>query len=427
MLERPFRFLHAADLHIDRPAVGADDAPMELVDRFVDCGLQAAKRIFDAALVQRVDFVVLAGDVIESKYAAPRDWLFLVEQFQRLAERNIAVYWCGGTVDWQRGWPAFVEWPANVRLFPAGQLERYRHTIGGQAVCEIVGRGCDPSGSPKAYEFTSSDERVFSIAVAHADWNCASLAEMEIDYWALGGQHQRATPLDAGCVAHYAGTSQGRSADESCPHGCTLVAVDELRRISLTPINCDVLRWQTPRVSWNVVSFLQADRAELERKLAARTEQLIAESPGVALLLSWKIAADGALATALRNTGLATELRDGLRNQFGARTPPCWTLSVEADRPGQIPATWIEEETIRGDFLRVIDGYLSPERADRWEREHQWVVDGLPTVSELTEELMRDVPVVDRPAESQGESLRKVLIEAAWLGSELLSPQEAGR
>ena len=25
MLERPFRFLHAADLHIDRPAVGAED------------------------------------------------------------------------------------------------------------------------------------------------------------------------------------------------------------------------------------------------------------------------------------------------------------------------------------------------------------------------------------------------------------------
>ena len=184
MLERPFRFLHTADLHIDRPAVGADDAPAELVDRFVDCGRLAATRIFDAVLAQRVDFVVLAGDVIESKYAAPRDWLFLVEQFQRLAERNIAVYWCGGTVDWQRGWPAFVEWPANVRLFPAGQLERYRHTIGGQVVCEIVGRACDPSGSPKAYEFTPSDERVFSIAVAHADWNCASLAEMEIDYWA---------------------------------------------------------------------------------------------------------------------------------------------------------------------------------------------------------------------------------------------------
>ena len=98
--------------------------------------------------------------------------------------------------------------------------------------------------------------------------------------------------------------------------------------------------------------------------LAGRTEQLIAESPGVALLLSWQIAADGALAGSLRNTGLAADLRDGLRNQFGVRTPLCWTLSVEADRPGQIPAAWIEEETIRGDFL-LRDRRVSIARASR--------------------------------------------------------------
>ncbi|HEY2760755.1 MAG TPA: metallophosphoesterase [Pirellulales bacterium] len=429
MLERPFRFLHAADLHIDGPAVGADDAPVELVDRMIDCGRQAAIRVFDAALAQRVDFVVLAGDVVDSKYATPRDWLFLVEQFQRMAERNIVVYWCGGSVDRQRlfsanvPWPAFVEWPANVRFFSAGQIGRYRHEIGGQFVCEIVGRGGDPSGPPKPYEYTPSDERVFSIAVADADWNCAALAEMEIDYWALGGLHQRATPLDAGCLAHYAGTPQGRSATEPGPHGCTLVTVDELRQVGLTPINCDVMRWQSPRLSWEFKSFSQPDHAELVRMLAARTEQLIAEAPGVALMLSWKIAADGALATALRNTSLAAELRDGLRMQFSGRTPPCWALSVEADRPPQIPVAWIEEEAIRGDFLRAIEGYLSPEQMDRWRRE-RWVVDGLPTVDDLADEVFPDALATGTGEINRARALREVLAEAAWLGSELLSPEE---
>ena len=227
--------------------------------------------MFDAAIAQRVDFVILSGDVIESQSAAPRDWLLLIEQFQRLAERNIAVYWCGGAVDWQRHWPSFVQWPANVRFFPAGQVGRYRHEIGGQVVCEIVGRAWDRSGPPKAYDFSPSDERVFSIAVAHADWNCAALGEMDLDYWALGGLHQRATPLDASCIAHYAGTPQARSAEEIGAHGCTLVAVDEMRRINLMPIHCDVMRWQTPQLSWDASSSFSpnADRTELERMLAA--------------------------------------------------------------------------------------------------------------------------------------------------------------
>ena len=139
-MQRPFRFLHAADLHLDSPCRTSAELPDHLVDLMVDAPLQAAAKMFDAAINQRVDFVVLAGDVIDPRLAAPRELLFLVEQFKRLAERNIPVYWAGGTVDSIETWPTYVQWPANVRLFPQSHVQRFRHEIAGTAVCEIIGR-----------------------------------------------------------------------------------------------------------------------------------------------------------------------------------------------------------------------------------------------------------------------------------------------
>src|SRR5262249_55715549 len=113
-MQRPFRFLHAADLHWDRPCRTYAELPEQLRDLAIEAPLVAATKLFDTALNQRVDFVVLASDVIDPQQAAPRELLFLVEQFKRLAERNIPVYWAGGTIDSQENWPSYVQWPTNV-------------------------------------------------------------------------------------------------------------------------------------------------------------------------------------------------------------------------------------------------------------------------------------------------------------------------
>src|SRR5262245_35055356 len=105
MSQRPFRFLHAADLHLDRQPADIAEVPEQLADLLIDCPLRAAERLFDAAIDQRVDFVILAGDVIDPARCSPRELLFLVEQFQRLKGRNIAVYWCGGANDSAAAWP----------------------------------------------------------------------------------------------------------------------------------------------------------------------------------------------------------------------------------------------------------------------------------------------------------------------------------
>ena len=48
-----------------------------------------------------------------------------------------------------------------------------------------------------------------------------------LNYWALGGEHDRRTLLSGPVAAHYCGTTQGRRPGESGPRGCMLVQIDE--------------------------------------------------------------------------------------------------------------------------------------------------------------------------------------------------------
>jgi DNA repair exonuclease SbcCD nuclease subunit len=400
MSQRPFRFLHAADLRLDQPVSGVPDAPDELVDLLIDCPLKAAECVFDAAISQRASFVVLAGNVIDAQWAAPREWLFLAEQFERLAHHNIAVYWAGGSTDSVSHWHDFVRWPANVRYFPPGRVERYRFEIAGGAVCEIIGAGHDEAGPPKAYDFSPQMSGVFSMAVANASWNSSGLHEIGVNYWALGGAHSRSTPLEAGSIAHFPGTPQGRTTRETGPHGCTIVSVDEHSRIQLTPVDCDVVRWHWPRVSVGEA----ISSAALTGVLCRRAEQLLIEQPNLAHLVSWKLECGRALRTAIRRGELKSNLLESLRTQLGRGSPPCWTVDIEAELPEDIPRAWHDEDSIRGDFLRelrslAIDADISIEGICG-------NVDGVRNIA--------------TPAE-----LQQIRSHAAWLGADLLSPQEA--
>ncbi len=170
---------------------GLADVPEHLVDLLIDCPARAAVRVFDAAIDQRVDFVLLAGGVIDPRACAPREWLLLVEQFERLADRNITVYWAGGPSDLVDTWPKHMAWPANVRILPRGKVQRLRHEIAGEPICEIIGRSSDADGAGEPQEYAPSRANLFALAVAHANWGSDALASIGVDYWALGGRHER--------------------------------------------------------------------------------------------------------------------------------------------------------------------------------------------------------------------------------------------
>jgi DNA repair exonuclease SbcCD nuclease subunit len=247
MSHTPFRFLHASDLHLERPLAGVTDVPDELREIFLEAPYRAATRLIDAALAEQVDFVVLAGDVLDASLSGPRGPIFLCEQFQRLKHAGIAVYWAGGDIDAPARWPAELALPDNVRRFSIDRAEQIVHHRGGLPLCHVLGQSNRGRKFSPA-DFHATPGGLLNIAVVYGQANAALAGHHGIAYWALGGTHRSATRPTARQLAHYPGTPQGRRPQESGSHGATLVEVDGGGRWQTRRIYCDVVRWHTLEV-----------------------------------------------------------------------------------------------------------------------------------------------------------------------------------
>lgn len=410
MSHSSFRFLHASDLHLERPLGGTADAPEALRPLCLEAPYRAAERLFAAALQEKVEFVLLAGDVLQPALCGPRGVAFLLDQFQRLADAGIRVYWAGGQVDPPSAWPQELPLPSNVRVFPQGRTEAIVHERGGVPLCNILGAGSS-SKRINPGDFRLAGNGRLNIAVAHGQAELAALKEEPISYWALGGKHSSATHTGRRMV-HYPGATQGRNPQETGAHGCTIVEVDAEGRFHIHRRMCDVARWQTLEIRVDE----HTRRDQLEELLREQMSELLAREAGCELLITWNIVGSGPLWTALRRGSLATEIASTLQRQFLARRDRkplelsteslVWTVGLMAQPPAYHADAVVDQETLLGDFLRLV-------------RQHQ-ADDKLPLdLESLLERSPQEAPrsmwKLSDPATRQ-----EVLRDAAALGVEVL-------
>ena len=81
MSSRPFRFVHASDFHLERLPSGLAEVPDHLRELFIESAYVAAEKVFETVLSEEAEFLVLSGDILDSRQTGPRGPLFLVEQF----------------------------------------------------------------------------------------------------------------------------------------------------------------------------------------------------------------------------------------------------------------------------------------------------------------------------------------------------------
>ncbi len=113
MAKESFRFIHASDFHLERPMQDVLDLPDHLRRILVDAPWKAAAAVFEHAIVDNVDFVVLSGDLLNPVSAGAQGVAFLLEKFEELAAKEIEVYWAGGAADDPDRWPEAVALPSN--------------------------------------------------------------------------------------------------------------------------------------------------------------------------------------------------------------------------------------------------------------------------------------------------------------------------
>jgi hypothetical protein len=419
MVAKPFRFLQASDFQLEQPPYGLAEIPDHLVDLLAESPYRAAARVFDLGLAEKVDFVLLAGNLVDPHAAGPRGLTFLHDQFARLAERGIAIYWATGTRDRRSEWPASIAWPPNVHLFSSEHVERFTHSREGEAVCKIVGSSddgliaqvnADHSPKPLLAEFAISGDGLFTIAVLPYPIDPIAIADLPVRYWALGGSANRSTPLSLSNpqrIAHHSGSPQGRQPSEVGPHGCTLAEVDAESKIRMTSLPCDVLHWHEVKVSLDSA----ADRSGVERILAEQIEERIAATPECTLLIQFTISGNGSFLRNAHRTGLAADLTASLCAKYGHRTPAAWTTTIDVEPP-PLADDWFTQETLLGDFLRAARS-----------REHLHAeplgLQAYMSAQQLAGPLAAFCNIAD-PAER-----RSVLRRSAALGADLLMPEAA--
>ena len=349
------KFIHASDLHLDRPMSGLTDIPTHLFEVLANAPYEAAQKVFDTAVAERVDFVLLAGDLYDSESGNARAAAFLLSQFERLADKDIAIYWCGGETDHPDRWPSAIELPANVVTFSSRIVEQVDHVRDDETIARIMGSGYDESHRRAAGDFSAPNSELFTVALAHGEFETHALTADHVQYWALGGKHKSTKHDRNSSTVVYPGTPQGRTPKESGSHGFKIGRIDAAGKLRLQTVESDRVRWLPQKVAISEGVEIQS----LKKELTERAAKIVVDTTDQIVLARWHLATEGMFNPAIRKREWAENILEWLRDEFGRGDKGLWSVSLEVEAPKNLPSDWYEEDTILGEFMRAIGRYQS--------------------------------------------------------------------
>ncbi|HBT76732.1 MAG TPA: hypothetical protein DEB39_07355 [Planctomycetaceae bacterium] len=408
----PFRFIHASGLRLEQTIEGVSNLPPSLEERLLDISYRAAERVFEAAIMERVDFLVLSGDILDPLRTGPPGPLFLIGQFEKLEAEGIDVYWVGGEFDSPEDWPPGFTLPENVHLFSGDDIREYVVHRNGDALARLIGIRRKRQGRRlQTAELAPDAADLFTIVVANGSVDPEGLSERRIHYWALGGKSHRQTyygnrtktaktgnekpakgfkdgtanetkpdknhPLPY--IVHYPGAPVGRNPDETGVYGVTLVEVPEDGEPLLTLIPTAPLRWieetvrlepddDTEQLSSKLRERIKSYRSDQNKthrhggevadiRLSREGAAVIEAAADYDLVIRWTVeGANGTLAHHLRRGTLSADLLSELRGVYAKEesdAPLLWSLSIELPTSDTLHAGQYEQKTILGDYLRL--------------------------------------------------------------------------
>lgn len=287
-----FKFIHAADIHLDSPLVGLQQYPGAPVEEIRGATRQALKALVELALAEEAAFVLIAGDLYDRAWKDYNTGLFFAAQMSRLREAEIQVLIISGNHDAASQMTKHLRLPDNV--FRPSHHEPESKILADLGVA-VHGQGFYTRAVTEnlAVKFPPARPDLFNIGLLHtsatgrpghepyAPCSLEDLLAKGYDYWALGHVHQREVLHQDPWVV-YPGNIQGRHILETGPKGCTLVRVDEGKVTGVEHHDLNVLRWarcevdatgaeNVPEVLDLVIKNLEAETADgMDCPLAVR-------------------------------------------------------------------------------------------------------------------------------------------------------------
>jgi DNA repair exonuclease SbcCD nuclease subunit len=328
-----YRFVHAADVHLDSPLRSLALRDPRLAEFVGDASRKVLTRIVDLCLDESVDALLLAGDLYDGEQTSMKTARFLAEQLNRLHVAGIRVFVIRGNHDALSKITKELVLPGNVHLFGARadvvEIARAR----GERPIAIHGLSFAKPQAPESLlsKYKPPVAGAVNIGLMHtsldgspphdvyAPCSTAELLASGFRYWALGHIHRRST-MEGPCVVVMPGIPQGRDVGEHGPKSVTLTSVMDDGSIALEE---------------RVVSLAQFERVSVDASGVATWPDLVHRLES----------AIGAAASRSASEHLVARLA------VSGATPLAWNIRRDADllrteaetRAEAIGNVWIEK------------------------------------------------------------------------------------
>jgi DNA repair exonuclease SbcCD nuclease subunit len=278
-----FRFVHAADIHIDSPLRGLESYPDAPVEQIRGAARRAFDNLVNLAVDEGAAFVLLAGDLFDGDWKDYNTGLYFTHRMGRLREAGIRVFMVSGNHDAASQLTRTLRLPDNVTLFPhrkpaTATLDDlgaavHGQSFGGRVVSEDLSRDYPPAVPGMCnigLLHTSLTGR--PNHESYAPCTVEGLASRGYDYWALGHVHRReVVGRDPWIV--FPGNIQGRHIRETGPKGCAVVTVESGRVSGVEFRDIDVLRFEVCRVDLTGCAASDGVRDRVREALDARRRE----------------------------------------------------------------------------------------------------------------------------------------------------------
>ena len=356
-----FRLIHAADLHLDSPFTGIRAAaPENVAKALYSATFDSYRSIIDLCIAERVDALLVAGDIYDGADRSLRAQRAFIEGLQRLDAAGIWSFVCHGNHDPLDGWEAQLSYPDSchrfgadfeaVPLFP-DEPERalvYGISYPTRDVYEnLVQRLGEIDSSAFTIGLLHANVGTNTGHAAYAPCSLDDLVRSGIDYWALGHVHTRQVLHESAPTVVYPGNTQGRHPNESGARGVYLVEVDAAGAVSLQFHTTDTVRWERASID---ISALDTEQ-DLLNEIDDAVQNLQDGAQGRSVVARITLNGRGQLNQSLRRPNAMGDILEVVNEEWAGQQPFVWCERIE-DETGAA----IDREALRAgeDFLAEV-------------------------------------------------------------------------
>ncbi|SDG17880.1 metallophosphoesterase family protein [Thalassobaculum litoreum] len=369
-----FRFIHTADLHLDSPLKALRRRNADLAETIGVATRTAFERIIDKAIEEKVDALLIAGDLYDGSTREMSTGLYLADSIRRLSEAGVHTLVIYGNHDAESvvkpPFPdtdlltVFKSKPDTVR-FDEHQVAVHGASFKDAKVPDDMSPDYpDPISGWVNIAMLHTSLGGYAAHGDYAPTTAAKLTDKGYDYWALGHVHkidvvQKADQGKPWII--YPGIPQGRDMGETGPGQAVLGTVDN-GKITIEWFDTSPVVLERVAIDMMAAETLDDVRSDVGRM----AQEAVSASASAArrdahTIVRLEITAPARLSSGLRR--FQDELLDLVQTNIAARSDRVAIEKISVvrsamdSRGGDIPATDVEsslnDETL-ADLLQLV-------------------------------------------------------------------------